>query len=388
MTLSPKPDEGTTLPTREDRGGGLAEAKTGSERVEATSGRSPSFRVYVGLLAVAIFAVAYTLQTFVSDFVLALVFAALAAPLHQRLAARLGGRSGLAAALVTALVVVLVAVPTTFMITSLTKEGAHLYEASRGSFSSAGIETFLFGDGTLAKNARRVAESLGVDYSPESAKAAAAKIAGAVVAFIYDRVNAFVANLLAAGFHFLIFLLILFYLLVDGVAFRAFAARISPLAEEDHELLGSTFNSVGRAILIGNVLASVLQGVAGAIAWIAVGLPSAVLWGTIMAILAFLPMVGISLVTIPATLYLGLGEDRWGAAIVFFLVTAAVAFFLDNVVKTRLMGTHMKMHDALIFLSVIGGIGAFGLLGLLYGPLVVALFQTVAELYAKRARVA
>jgi predicted PurR-regulated permease PerM len=96
-------------------------------------------------------------------------------------------------------------------------------------------------------------------------------------------------------------------------------------------------------------------------------------------------MVGNSLVTVPAALYL-FAEDRPLAAGLFFAFVTAQGLLLDNVVKTRLMGRDMRMHDLLIFTSVLAGIGAFGLLGVLYGPLVVALFLALAELYERHYR--
>ncbi|MBI2378400.1 MAG: AI-2E family transporter [Deltaproteobacteria bacterium] len=343
-------------------------------------------RTYTALLFVATAGAAYTFSAFLGDFILALIFAALARPFHAKLAKRWKGRTTLASAVAVVLLVVLVAVPISFLIASLANEAAGLYESSRNTLSSEGVERVLFGEGPFAKNARKVSELLGFDYSPDSVKAAVGKAAGALAGALYERVNAIVANLLSAGFHFVMFLLIFFYLLEDGDRLRAFVRKVSPLADEDHEVLGSTLDSVGRAILVGNVLASALQGLAGAVAFMLFGLPSFVLWGTVMSILAFLPMVGISAVTVPATIYLGLVEGRWISAGFFFAFTASAALILDNVVKTRMMGTHMKMHDALIFMSVIGGLATFGLLGILYGPLVIALFLVVAELYAKRAK--
>jgi predicted PurR-regulated permease PerM len=99
-----------------------------------------------------------------------------------------------------------------------------------------------------------------------------------------------------------------------------------------------------------------------------------------MTIFAFLPLVGISIVVIPAAAYLAL-EGQWVAAIGFLTFNMAQALLVENVVKTRLIGSQMQMHDLVIFMSIIGGLTVFGIVGLIYGPLFVALFLTLSELF-------
>jgi predicted PurR-regulated permease PerM len=111
-----------------------------------------------------------------------------------------------------------------------------------------------------------------------------------------------------------------------------------------------------------------------------VGLPSPVLWGTVMAIAAFVPVAGVSIVVIPAGIYLML-DGRTADGLIFMAVCLTLALVLENVLKTKLMGVGVHVHAVLIFLGVLGGLAAFGVLGLLYGPLIVALFLTLTELY-------
>lgn len=101
-----------------------------------------------------------------------------------------------------------------------------------------------------------------------------------------------------------------------------------------------------------------------------------------IAIFAFLPLIGTNVVVIPATLFL-IFEDRWITAIIFFIFTNLQGVFIDNIVKTKLMGSRMQMHTLLMFLCLLGGISAFGFAGLLYGPLIAAFFMTIVELYER-----
>lgn len=185
---------------------------------------------------------------------------------------------------------------------------------------------------------------------------------------------------LGLAFHFVIVLVCVFYLLVDADRLRQFAFRLSPLPDDEDALLADKFGEVARGILVGNGIGSVLQGLFGGIAMSFVGLPSPAFWGAVMSLLAFLPIIGISVVTVPASIYLLL-IDRPLAAIGFFAFCTAQGLFIENVVKTRLIGKRTRMHDLLVLLSILGGISMFGLIGLLYGPLLVAAFLTLSELY-------
>jgi predicted PurR-regulated permease PerM len=326
----------------------------------------------------------YLFASYVTDVVLALLLAGMTGGVYARLLARLKWPV-LAAALTCLLVVLVVLGPFTLLVVSLSTEAAALVDVARTSVSAERVTGWLFGDGWLATKARDLAATLGVTYTPGSVKTALGGAVSTVARFLYDQANALLSNSLKFLFHLAIMVVALFYLLMDGEAFRRFLLRASPLPDDEDELVVQKFLSVGRAILWGNGVCAVAQGVLGAVAMSLAGFGSVVLWGTVMAMTAFLPMVGISLVSLPATAIL-VAEGRYATAALFFLFCTAQSFILENVVKTRLIGSQMRMHDLVILLSVIAGVGVFGLLGILYGPLLVALFLVFLDLYESRYR--
>jgi predicted PurR-regulated permease PerM len=87
-------------------------------------------------------------------------------------------------------------------------------------------------------------------------------------------------------------------------------------------------------------------------------------------------------VVTPAALYLWL-DGRMEAAILFFCFNALAHLVVENIVKARLIGVHMRLHDLLVFLSILGGLAAFGVMGIIYGPLIVTIFMTLAEFYER-----
>ena len=102
-----------------------------------------------------------------------------------------------------------------------------------------------------------------------------------------------------------------------------------------------------------------------------------------MAILAFLPILGIGLVMIPAALLLAI-NDRLGAGIFLFCFYLLLSFSVEYLVKPKLVGDQVQMHTLLVFLSIIGGLSVYGILGIIYGPLIVTAFITLSEIYLKK----
>jgi predicted PurR-regulated permease PerM len=336
--------------------------------------------MFFTLFTISIVSLIYLFSGFVTDLILALVFAAMTVDSYRRLVPKVGGRPWLASLITCLIFVVLAALPITFLVTSLSAEAAHAFDATKNELTAEQVQEFLFGSHPVATTIRGVTGKLGIEFTPDSVRAAITGFAGGVAAYVYTQLNALLSNVLKALFHFGIIVVGLFYLLIDGKRLKKFLFRLSPLPSHEEELLAVKFGNVGRAILVGNGVGSVLQGTFGAIAMWVVGFSSPILWGTVMSVFAFLPLIGIGVVTVPATLYLAI-IGRQGSALFFFVTCTAASFVIENVLKTRLIGSHMQMHDLLIFMSLIAGITTFGVIGILYGPLLVTLFLTLAELY-------
>lgn len=343
-------------------------------------GQALAPRLFLLLFVASIGSVFYLFLPYATDLILALLLVALGWSPYRRLSTALGHRRWLASSLMTSLILVLIALPAGFIATSLSREAATLYDNTQATLSLDTIETFIMGDSWAASKAREAAALFGLKLDRETLAQTFTSSASTIAAFVYLQVNALLSNLVSGLFHFAIIIVMVFYLFVDGLRLKQWLFRISPLPVEQEEIIAQKFSAVGRATLFGNGIGSVMQGCLGGLAMWLVGLPSPVLWGTIMSIFAFLPVVGISVVVIPATAYLLVAGNTL-AAIFFFGFCGVQALFMENVVKTRLIGRNMQMHDLVIFMSILGGLTAFGVLGILYGPLIVALFITMCELF-------
>lgn len=340
---------------------------------------------FVSVFALALYWFGYLLWDFVTDMVLGFLIAGGCRAYYLRLVEKLRGREQLAAAIVTVVVAVLIALPTLWLITSLSRQAGTFYATFKLALSDEGVQQALRGEGWVGRHAAPLASLVGVEYTPEAFREAMTAAAGTLASYLTTQLNSLVTNVLSAVYHFLLMLVVVFFGLIDGPGIKRRVFDLSPLPDHEEERIVTTFRNVGGAILFGNGVGSVIQGVLGGLAMWVVGLPSPLFWGVIMTIFAFLPLLGIQLVSVPATIYL-LMQGRFPAAIGLFAFCFVASMVAENVLKPRLMGARMQMHSMLIFFAVLGGISSFGLVGLLYGPLIAAFFLTIIDLYERSYR--
>jgi predicted PurR-regulated permease PerM len=192
--------------------------------------------------------------------------------------------------------------------------------------------------------------------------------------------SALITNLASFGLSFAVMVLSLFYLLRDGDRLVKGFVELVPIADEDKRLMVERVQVVIISSVYGGVVVALVQGVLGGLAFWLIGLRSPVLWATVMAFLSFLPVVGPALVWGPAAIVLAL-QGRWVAGLVLVVWGAVVVGLADNFLRPMLIAGRVKMHPLLTFLAVLGGISAFGFLGLFLGPVLVAVVQALVEAY-------
>lgn len=286
----------------------------------------------------------------------------------------------LASFLTCILVMLLVFIPLIFLVAALAQEAQHLYDWGLDSGVNLAFKLRAFQESPLFGRLYEIAAILGFPLEAEDVSRAFADLIRGGGLFFYNKVSNWAADIMLFLFNFALMLLTIFFLLVEHDRLLNYVFRLSPLPEDQARRLFTKFDEITGAVLIGNGICSVIQGVLGGIIFAAFSLGPPVLWGLIMAVLAFLPILGIGLVLIPATLLLGLKGNLAGAVILlslYVIITIVIEYFL----KMKMVGHRVRMHILLVFLSIIGGLSTFGLLGIIYGPLIITAFQTLAEIY-------
>ena len=182
---------------------------------------------------------------------------------------------------------------------------------------------------------------------------------------------------------FAIMLFLLFFFLRDGDLMLARARRLIPLTEERKERLFRQLGGVTRAIVVGTSVTAILQGVLIGIGFTIAGLPSPVVFGVLAALLSMLPVGGAAFVWGPAVIWLFF-DGRWGFGI-FMLVWGILLGGLDNILRPMLISGRAKISALAVFIGVLGGIPAFGAIGVIAGPVVLSLVLALIE-FAEESR--
>jgi predicted PurR-regulated permease PerM len=338
---------------------------------------------FVVLFAVAFLAVGYILLPFLGDMVIALLFVILLTPAYSRLVTLLRGREVLASGLMVVVLIALGAVPIFLVASALLKDISEAATTWSNAGRSLALRAIAGRNGVIMSGITNMAARFGITLRPEWVEQALLDTGRSLTQYLATRANAFLSSFLSTTLHVVITLFSIFYLFIHGDRLRTFIYRLSPLKHDEDQIFINKLGEVGRAILVGAGTSSLLQGLFAGLAWVVVGLPSPVLWGILMAIAAFLPLVGIAAVVVPATIYLWM-EGRPLAAILFLVFCMGQSFFFEYGLKPRLMGSSMSMNNLLVFLSLLGGIIGFGMPGLIYGPLIMTLFLTLVQLYQTR----
>jgi predicted PurR-regulated permease PerM len=276
-------------------------------------------------------------------------------------------------------IILLVFIPLMFFVAALSSEALDLYHLSKGTNIALKLRE-LFVENSLVLKFQGVLAGYGIVLEPEKLTAALTDFSGKTGLFLFDQAKAWAANVVVIIFNFALMVITIFFLLIDNEKLINFMLQVSPMPDEQEKQLIRKFKQISDAVLIGNGICALIQGVLGGLAFVAFGLGSPILWGGIMVILAFLPIFGIGLVLIPAAIILML-QGHLGQGVIMLIFYGSLSFSVEYALKPKLVGKQVKMHTLLVFLAILGGLKLFGFLGIIYGPLIITIFLTMSEIY-------
>lgn len=336
---------------------------------------------FLACFLISISLMGWLLSPFLSIIVLGAVVTGAFYPVYQRLTAHAKIRPGLASLLTCLLIFLVLFVPVVFFVGVLTQEAYDLIQLARSPDLTRFINTH-FTNSALLERINPLLVNFDIVITGEELNKTISDIGRFVGLFLYDQARAIASNTLRFLADFFLMLLVIFFLLIDGPKLVQFLVDLSPLPEEQDNQLINKFNDMAGAVLVGNGLCGALQGLAGGVIFWLFGLPSAFLWGVIMALLAFLPIIGIGVVFIPTAIFLFL-TGRTGSALIFLVCYLLLSGGVEYALKPKIVGNRVQMHTLVVFLSIIGGLKLFGILGIIYGPLIATAFLTLTEIYHK-----
>jgi predicted PurR-regulated permease PerM len=287
--------------------------------------------------------------------------------------------ASLSSLLTCVLIFMILFVPMVYFVGALSQEAYGLYEMGKDAVISEQLEAIL-ANNRLIERANQFLSRFNYVLTGDEINKTVSEMGKVVGFFLYQQASAIASNILNFLFYFFFMLMFIYYFLVDGDKLVAFVIDFSPLPDDQDQILIQKFKNMAGAILIGNGLSGLIQGLAGGVLFSLFGLKSPVLWGVIMSLVAFLPIIGTGVVFIPAAIYLYL-TGRFAAGIFFVLFNVVLSVIMEYIFKPKLVGHRVNMHTLMVFLSVMGGVKLFGILGIIYGPLVVTAFLTLTDIY-------
>ena len=330
-------------------------------------------------LGVALFFALKVFRPFFSAIAIAAVLDVVFFPVYARIRRALGGRRAPAAAVTVMLVVLSVILPVTAMVLLFTKEALELYQTLNVRAVDGSLDAILryreWGavEGWLAEHAPWL------DTQALHLKGIFLSFLGKVSGYGVAAGTAVASNVLRAAGTFAVVLFSLYFFLHDGGAFGRWLSRLVPLHQDHKQKLLRTFIEIVKSAVVGSGLVAVAQGILGGLAFWGVGLRG-VLWGSVMAFMSLVPVVGTAVVWVPASALLFL-QGNAGAGTFLLLWGVVVISSVDNLIRMFAVKGPVRMHPLLIFFAVLGGIQIWGLLGVVFGPLALAMFQALLEIF-------
>ena len=319
---------------------------------------------------------AMTSQFLMSIFMAGL-FTALTNPLYQRLLGRCRGKQTLASLLTILVIVCVVLIPFSGLIGVVVTQAINVSQSVTPWVQSFLAQPTAFSDyqhripyyEQLLPYRDVIIQKLGV-------------LVGNASTFLIDSFSSMTKMTVNAILMSFIMLYTMFYFLIDGHKLLDKILYYLPLEDREEQLLLRRFTSVAKATIKGTLIIGIIQGTLCGIGFSLAGIQSPVFWGTLMAVLSIIPSVGTAIIWLPALVILLLLRDITGA-IILGVVCGLIAGNADNIIRPRLVGNDTKMHDLFVLFGTLGGISMFGIIGIMVGPILAALFVTIWEIYGE-----
>jgi predicted PurR-regulated permease PerM len=342
------------------------------DRSNADRFRDLLFYAVVLLIAYLAFTV---IQPFLAPLAWATIFALTLNPLRQQLTARIGAPR--AALVMTVGTAILIVGPLALFVSVLAIEIPNAIDYLKALPQTALPERI---QGAWDALRRQTPFAL-----PPDPTTLVSDAAGRAVTFLAPRVGNVLADVAATIASLFIMLFALFFLLRDADKMADMVRTLLPFPEEQRDDLIKETHDLVIASMGAGLTVSAVQGVIGGIAFWALGAVAPVVWGVAVAVCSLIPAVGASIVWAPVAIFWLLsGEVMRG--VILIVIGAGVIGLVDNVLRPVLLSGRTSVSGLVVFIGLLGGVGAFGFVGLVLGPIVLVIFRSLLSALTRRVR--
>jgi predicted PurR-regulated permease PerM len=329
----------------------------------------------VALLAIVLTVVYLMFRPFLSVIFLSAVLAVVFEPIHLRITKRLKSPS-LSAFITLLIVIALVVLPLSLFGSQLVQEAAGMLGYLTNHAAENGFSDVV---GNANELVQRIAPSVNIGVAD------IAGYAEGVLAWLVQSAGLIFAGVARFALSTFLFLLLFFYLVRDGAFLKKRLVELSPLSDTHEKEILRTLGRAINSVVRGSLVIAVIQGLVAAIGFTIFDVPNPALWSGVLVVSSFVPTVGTALVNVPIVLYLFLSGDTLGAVGLAIWAFAAVGL-VDNFLGPHIIGRGTRLHPLLTLFAVLGGIGLFGPIGLLAGPVIMSLLLALLHIYLQVVR--
>jgi predicted PurR-regulated permease PerM len=332
------------------------------------------------LLALMLYLVYAVVAPFLASLCWAGVIGILTFPVYRRMRSRLYGRENVAAGVMTIVVVLLLVLPVVGLTFFIAKEAAIVYGFLERVTADGGQQVVdnITSHPLLKPWLNRLESYVGpLDFSfdttvfPEMKQVATA---------ILNYSKALVKNVFIIFIKLILIVIALFFIYRDGERFRQQLLSVIPLNDTHKQMLVDTVERVLMAVVYGVFLTCLVQGTLGGLGFWVTGLPSPVLFGAMMSVSALIPVVGTALFWLPGAAYLLMtGDVVQGAGLIVWGFAAVSS--IDNIIRPFFISGKAKLPILVVAVGGLGGLVTFGVIGVVVGPLLLALFLAIFDIY-------
>jgi predicted PurR-regulated permease PerM len=357
-----------------------------SELIESPLERKPQWRltgvIFFGLLAlVLLYAVFRILWPFMTAILFGGILVILTFGIFKRVRARMKGRSHRAALVMLVGITFVIVIPALVLIVLLVQQANSVVEKMQSGEAQRMVQRIDVA--RILEPVKRIAPNF--DPATLSPKNLVLPAVQKIPGWVARHGGAVIGGLAGVILGFALTLLSMYYFYVEGESILEQLSILSPLPKRYDDAFRARFKDVIEATFRGQVFTGLAQGIMTAIGLAIAGVPGAVFWGAVAALLSVIPMVGAGAVWIPASIYLciaaSMGARPWWQAIFLIIWGALPVSLIDNIVRPWAMAGKAQLPAIPLLFAILGGLQAFGFVGLVIGPLVFSLLMTAIEIY-------
>lgn len=339
----------------------------------------PRHWTLIAALALAAYACYVLIAPYLGSIVLAFIVSLLFFPVHDRIDNQLKCYPNLAAAFSCILLTVIIIIPLLFVAIAILHQGVTFFSGAYEWLTSGGAKE-ITNIPIIQTSIQALNKWLPFDsIDPQELISKAASSVSSLSSNMIGISSQFLGDLTGMFVNFLLMLFVLFFLLRDHDKIIQTLRHVSPLSRSQEDTLLEETEKVAKSAVMGSFLTALAQGLVGGFAMWLAGF-AGLFWGTMMAFTSFVPIVGTAMIWLPASAYLLLtGEWQWAVFLASWGVV--VVGSIDNLLRPLLMQGNSGMNTLLIFFSLIGGLQVYGLMGIIYGPIIFSLTLVLYRMY-------